>query len=226
MDVDTQRVWDYASDAYVHRLVQNKSDGKLVELPSGRNESNTDELYDKLDNIGMEYTHLLTRQLDSQRTYFEEQVVAAADKATKASRRADEAFEKLQEALTALEDLKLKVDHLSQDVVPSLEKSKTRAEKKAEKATELLRKFEKDWREEKTVNDGLLERVDKINKEREELLREKMDLKDQLRDMMFFVEGREKLKEMDEEGIEEGEVTIGDVPDGKKKRRGKGKGKR
>ncbi|KAF3096880.1 hypothetical protein TWF594_011553 [Orbilia oligospora] len=226
MDVDTQRVWDYASDAYVHRLVQNKSDGKLVELPSGRNESNTDELYDKLDNIGMEYTHLLTRQLDSQRTYFEEQVVAAADKATKASRRADEAFEKLQEALTALEDLKLKIDHLSQDVVPSLEKSKTRAERKAEKATELLRKFEKDWREEKTVNDGLLERVDKINKEREELLRENVDLKDQLRDMMFFVEGREKLKEMDEEGIEEGEVTIGDVPDGKKKRRGKGKGKR
>ncbi|RVD82930.1 uncharacterized protein DFL_007340 [Arthrobotrys flagrans] len=226
MDVDTQRVWDYASDAYVHRLVQNKADGKLVELPSGRNESNTDELYDKLDNIGMEYTHLLTRQLDSQRTYFEEQVVAAADKATKASRRADEASEKLQEALAALEDLKLKVDHLSQDIVPSLERSKTRAEKKAEKATELLRKFEKDWREEKTVNDGLLERVDKINKEREELLRENADLKDQLRDMMFFVEGREKLKEMDEEGIEEGEVTIGDAPDGKKKRKGKGKGKR
>ncbi|KAK6505321.1 hypothetical protein TWF481_007227 [Arthrobotrys musiformis] len=226
MDVDTQRVWDYASDAYVHRLVQNKADGKLVELPSGRNETNADELYDKLDNIGMEYTHLLTRQLDSQRTYFEEQVVAAADKATKASRRADEASEKLQEALAALEDLKLKVDHLSQDIVPSLEKSKTRAEKRADKATELLRKFEKDWREEKTVNDGLLERVEKINKEREELVKENVDLKDQLRDMMFFVEGREKLKEMDEEGIEEGEVTIGDAPDGKKKRKGKGKGKR
>ncbi|KAK6330162.1 hypothetical protein TWF730_004659 [Orbilia blumenaviensis] len=226
MDVDTQRVWDYASDAYVHRLVQNKADGKLVELPSGRNENNTDELYEKLDSIGMEYTHLLTRQLDSQRTYFEEQVVTAADKAAKACRRADEASEKLKEALAALEDLKLKVDELSQDIVPSLEKSKTRAEKKAEKATELLRKFEKDWREEKTVNDGLLERVDKMSKEREELLRENLDLKDQLRDMMFFVEGREKLKEMDEEGIEEGEVTIADAPDGKKKRKGKGKGKR
>ena len=28
------QVWDYASDGYVHRLVQSKSDGKLVEVPS------------------------------------------------------------------------------------------------------------------------------------------------------------------------------------------------
>ncbi|KAF3902641.1 hypothetical protein ABW20_dc0101289 [Dactylellina cionopaga] len=224
MDIETQRVWDYASDQYVHRLVQNKSDGKLVEFPSGRQDGQTEELYDKLDNVGIEYTYLLTSQLDSQRIYFEEQVFAAADKAAKASRRADDASEKLQQALVDLEDLKLKVDELSRDIVPSLEKSKMRAEKRAEKATELLRKFEKDWREEKVVNDGLLERVETVNKEREELLRENVDLKDQLRDMMFFVEGREKLKEMDEEGIEEGEVSIGDAGDGKRKRKGKGKG--
>ncbi|KAF3923791.1 hypothetical protein AA313_de0207398 [Arthrobotrys entomopaga] len=181
MDVDTQRVWDYASDQYVHRLVQNKSDGKLVELPSGRHEGNTEELYDKLDNIGMEYSYLLTSQLESQRTYFEEQVLAAADKATKASRRADEMSNKLQQALFELGEMKSKLDELSQDSLPSLEKSRTRAERKAEKATELLRKFEKDWREEKTVNEGLLERVEKITQEREGLLRENMDLKEQLR---------------------------------------------
>ena len=28
----SQAVWDYAADRYVHRLVQNKADGKLVEL--------------------------------------------------------------------------------------------------------------------------------------------------------------------------------------------------
>ena len=33
MDVATQRVWDYAGDNYVHRLIQSKVDGKLVELP-------------------------------------------------------------------------------------------------------------------------------------------------------------------------------------------------
>ena len=33
MELATQRVWDYAADNYVHRLIQNKVDGKLVELP-------------------------------------------------------------------------------------------------------------------------------------------------------------------------------------------------
>jgi hypothetical protein len=32
MQVGTQRVWDYIGDNYVHRLVQNKSDGKLVQV--------------------------------------------------------------------------------------------------------------------------------------------------------------------------------------------------
>lgn len=34
LELETQRVWDYAGDGYVHRLIQSKSDGKLVELPS------------------------------------------------------------------------------------------------------------------------------------------------------------------------------------------------
>lgn len=32
--METQRVWDYAGDNYVHRLIQSKTDGKLVELNS------------------------------------------------------------------------------------------------------------------------------------------------------------------------------------------------
>lgn len=32
LELETQRVWDYAGDNYVHRLIQSKTDGKLVEL--------------------------------------------------------------------------------------------------------------------------------------------------------------------------------------------------
>jgi len=28
------QVWDYVGDNYVHRLIQSKTDGKLVEVPS------------------------------------------------------------------------------------------------------------------------------------------------------------------------------------------------
>ena len=34
LELEAQRVWDYARDGYVHRLVQSKTDGKLVEVPS------------------------------------------------------------------------------------------------------------------------------------------------------------------------------------------------
>ena len=33
------QVWDYLGDNYVHRLVANKVDGKLVELPEGGRKS-------------------------------------------------------------------------------------------------------------------------------------------------------------------------------------------
>ena len=36
LSVSTQRVWDYCREEYVHRLVRNKGDGKLVELRAGR----------------------------------------------------------------------------------------------------------------------------------------------------------------------------------------------
>lgn len=89
VQVDMQ-VWDYAGDGYVHRLVQSKGDGKLVEVPapvgecSGShsvNASNSHEgkheekdvaiVASKLDAIAFEYNHLLTAQLESQRQYFE-----------------------------------------------------------------------------------------------------------------------------------------------------------
>ena len=33
LELETQRVWDYVGDGYVHRLIQSKTDGKLVEVP-------------------------------------------------------------------------------------------------------------------------------------------------------------------------------------------------
>ena len=94
LELETQRVWDYAGDIYVHRLIQTKSDGKLVEFPplasSGayyRNTGNDDVSNEKLDAMGMEYTYLLTSQLESQRVYYEERIDAAADKAANEAKK-------------------------------------------------------------------------------------------------------------------------------------------
>ncbi|VDP09369.1 unnamed protein product [Heligmosomoides polygyrus] len=66
LQVGGQRVWDYAGDNYVHRLIQSDTEGKVVEYQRGGPDKK-----DKLDGIKLEYTCLLTSQLESQRMYFE-----------------------------------------------------------------------------------------------------------------------------------------------------------
>jgi BRCA1-associated protein len=105
LELGTQRVWDYVSDGFVHRLIQSKAG--LVELspPVARRGSMSSAAsgYDgapscsprppdvsdldaeleealvasKLDAIASEYDVLLTSQLESQRKYFENLLQAA-----------------------------------------------------------------------------------------------------------------------------------------------------
>lgn len=54
LDLETQRVWDYVGDGYVHRLIQSKTDGKLVELPAPCRDGSDDCCNCGSDNQGME----------------------------------------------------------------------------------------------------------------------------------------------------------------------------
>lgn len=245
MDVVSQHVWDYAGDGYVHRLIQNKADGKLVDLPASahagglKNPGMTGYANDtvpreKLDNMGMEYAYLLTSQLESQRAYFEEQVERAVDKAAKASSTADEAARNVT-ALTA-DFSRLQTQH--NDALASiaaLEKDAARNAAKAASASELARKLTKQYREEQTINESLMTRIQHLERKAEEAetrVREveaqKADLEEQNRDLSFFISGQEKLKEMQANevmGLEEGEVQSGYVEVGKKEGKGRRKGK-
>merc|ERR1719427_907561 len=64
MHLLNQRVWDYAGDNYVHRLIQGKGgevQGKVV-----AHDDNREEVADeKMDSLTLEYTYLLTNQLES-----------------------------------------------------------------------------------------------------------------------------------------------------------------
>lgn len=69
MQLGTSSVWDYAGDNFVHRLFQNKTDGKLVST-----QAPNDEGKEKIDSMQLEFTYLLTSQLDTQRKYYEERL--------------------------------------------------------------------------------------------------------------------------------------------------------
>lgn len=240
MDLATQRVWDYATDAYVHRLVQDKADGKLMELPASAtdNHNSTDgnawdqEDYvprEKLDNIGREYSHLLTSQLESQRTYFSEALERAADKASQAAQAAESAKATAGEVQKQLATLQSAHDVLAKETVPALERDKDRGSRRADRFEAMARKLEKEWREEKAVSGSLMEKMRWMEGQVQTLKAEKADLEEQNRDLSFFISSGEKLKQLKgvkEEEIRESSTTVPDVPAAGRGKKGGGKGKK
>ncbi|GKZ85420.1 hypothetical protein AnigIFM56816_011191 [Aspergillus niger] len=228
MDLSTQRVWDYVGDAYVHRIIQSKTDGKLVELPAADNSALdppdwTDAVpREKLENMSVEYTHLLTSQLESQRAYFEEVVERAVDKASQASAAASSAQDAVEKATASLKSLQAQYDTLTSEIIPGLERDKARAEKRAEKFETMTRKMEKEWREEKTMNENLIERVELLKSEVESLKLANADLTEQNRDLTFFISGSARLQNQGDDVVQ-GTVSVPEPEKPKKKGKGRKK---
>ena len=249
LELETQHVWDYAGDMWVHRLIREKGEGKVVEFPStdmaardggGQVGPDMDVVpRAKLDNIGMEYTNLLSSQLESQRVYFEEIISKAVDKAAKASAAAEVASSQAAEALSRLQLVEEEHNALKSEVIPKLERDLERERKRGDRSTEVARKLGQSLQEEKKINEGLLAKVQHANKEmeaykaqNEELSREVAEQKDMNHDLTLFISGQEKLREMEHEGkvtqeeLEEGEASVPEKKGRDKGRsRGKGKGK-
>jgi BRCA1-associated protein len=189
---------------------------------------------EKLEGIGMEYTHLLTSQLESQRVYFEELVGKAVAKASAASTAAATASQKADEAISKLGELEKENSELK-EVVKGLERDLDKEKKKSERSAEVARGFGRSLMEEKRVGEGLMERigflngnVEKINSEMEKVKMENAELKEENRDLLFSISAQQKLAEMGEgEELEKGELEGGSLslPPEKEKKRGKGKGR-
>lgn len=203
---------------------------------------------EKLDRIGMEYTHLLTSQLESQRVYFEELVGKAVAKASAASAAAASASSRADEALNQLSTLSLENKKLKEETIANLEKELAREKRKAEKSSEVARAFGKSLTEEKKVSEGLMERIGHVNR-RMEAVEEEMrrikgeneDLVESNRDLLFSISAEGKIREMEERsakvggegdvgggGLEKGELEGGTIslpPEKVGRRKGKGRGK-
>lgn len=206
LELGTQRVWDYVGDGYVHRLIQSKTDGKLVELPApcttGRGEHCSGEggcqhdpdtqeaiINSKVGQVAEEFNHLLYTQLDNQRQYFEG--LLAESKA--------ERDQSIASSVENIVSLKL------QKMNGRLEKAE-RERDKALKEMERLQKVEKELKDMLQLNAGLCENLkDRNQRLREQDAREKQsvqarddritDLEEQVRDLMVFIEAQKTLEQ-------------------------------
>lgn len=195
MDVATQRVWDYAGDNYVHRLVQSEIDGKMVEVGS----SSTRDANSKSNKeYHLEYVQVLISQLESQREYYENKL--------RESEQAEHDVDSVRRLQQQLQDLKIQT-------------AATRS-----KNDERLEQLRKQLEEEKLLSaalqknlDHLAKTHDELQRERDQSIAEKQDLQEQVTDLMFFLESQEKLKDADE-SVREGTIVVKPKKTGKKKK--------
>jgi BRCA1-associated protein len=246
LELETQRVWDYAGDGYVHRLIQNKADGKLVELPSASMAAREGDSSgglgpgladafsaEKIEAIGIEYSYLLTSQLDSQREYYEEQSAALKSQVDNLRLMVQTLGKEVEKerVIAAEERERRRKDEDAR--VDEMHRDKVKAEKRTEKFTDVAKKLEQELRGERAVSEGLLknlgkmkERADEADKEKAGLHAKIADLEDQLRDLMFFLEAKTKIEHGDGAEAEAAGGSIGIPPSppttGKKKKSKKG----
>jgi len=140
MHLGNQRVWDYAGDNYVHRLLQSKGDGKLVAV----NSEGTEIDNEKVDSLTLEYTYLLTNQLESQRQFFE-QKIGFLEK---------EAFERITRLEENVHTSRIR-NEKTETKLQSVEKEKKNLEKKYENVVGKATKLGKELKDEKQMNEFL-----------------------------------------------------------------------
>lgn len=239
LELESQRVWDYAGDGYVHRLVQSKSDGKLVEVPgpgessyrheqalegSSKVDYDRDEaiVASKIDGIVYEYNHLLTAQLESQRLYFEG--VLCQNRL-----EADQKIRTLNESM----DSTSKAQEESNSKLIEATKERKNAQKKASELSEKLQRVQEEKEFLRQLNETLILNQ-KEWKDKTQVLQEKLEtntadkdskikeLEDQVRDLIVFIEAQKTVGGGELEG---GSVGVQERPeqDTKSTRRRRGR---
>ncbi|RLV95776.1 RING finger protein ETP1 [Spathaspora sp. JA1] len=205
MEISTSRVWDYAGDNYVHRLVTNESDGKLVELPEGKSKTDDNNTIDKVDEVGFEYSQLLISQLASQREYYES--LLDRRRSSVGATTAAISNDKLTKLQFQVEDVTSKLSDLTTNLIPSLKE-------KIQQKDEKLNRVTRELNIANSLNDALSKKIEfyikdteNLNKKLVDLTQENQDLQDQVKDLMFFLDNQEKFKDESDE-VKNGTIMI------------------
>merc|ERR1719186_982075 len=221
MELGHDRVWDYVGDNFVHRLVQNTEDGKLVEQEAHRDGGKHGRVGgvlvdkdEKMDSLQLEYTYLLTSQLEDQRRYVE----------TKLGRVEEAAGKELVELNNKAKQSQEEKDFLTEELELA-KREKTKVDVKLTQMSLKVGKLTVELGEEKQLNKSLrqnqeewqtrLKRAEiEISLMKEVKDKEIGELKEQVRDLMFYLEAQAKVKDSPMKNeIEKGSIVVGEASD-------------
>uniref|UniRef100_A0A8D3C0E0 BRCA1-associated protein n=1 Tax=Scophthalmus maximus TaxID=52904 RepID=A0A8D3C0E0_SCOMX len=215
MQLTNHRVWDYAGDNYVHRLVASKTDGKMVQY-----ENEGDACHaEKIDALQLEYSYLLTSQLESQRIYWENKIVHL-EKET--AEEINNMKAKFKETLERCDNLEQRLGEITKD--------KQGIEKKYTQLNSRVVKLSQELKEEQEMNRCLRANQTQLQAqlaEEEQRVpvtvaenRDRMtgtidELHEQLRDLMFYLDTQQQIEHLPAEArseIQDGQINIAAGP--------------
>ncbi|KAJ2458170.1 hypothetical protein GGI03_005891 [Coemansia sp. RSA 2337] len=214
MELQSQCVWDYVGDGYVHRLLQNMADRKVIALDASTpptvpldqqqrdHRTSFVEAREKLDAVTQEYEILLTSQLESQREHYEMQIARLIHHHTQRPNHIDASSQsrlaQLEQRLAAQQAAhQAEVQRLAAE--RDLERRESAAERSRLEATaaKSLKKAADDARlleEEKAMARQLASNQDALNEQIDSLNAAVVDLQEQVRDLTFFITTQDAIQ--------------------------------
>ncbi|KAJ8713170.1 hypothetical protein PYW08_008474 [Mythimna loreyi] len=216
LQLGSNRVWDYAGDNFVHRLVQNKADGKLVAAEGGLTSEDSACGGEKLDSAQLEFTYILTQQLDSQRMFYEERM----------NKLEAEHINEVEKLRFRASEAEASSSALSEQVAALTKENKT-LERKLHQVTNKISILQNELSEERGLAAALAnsqaEWQARAKIREENFVKEVTELKEQLRDVMFFVEARGQLQQAGagatREELDSAQVSVAPPPKPRRRRR-------
>ncbi|KAI3638627.1 hypothetical protein MIR68_003125 [Amoeboaphelidium protococcarum] len=240
LELETQRVWDYVGDGYVHRLIRDRSDGKVVELPAPLNSNNNLDMMmldgsqaagvsaaaaeqmklssqnymhqvkkaeDKMDRMTFEFTQLLTTSLESQRAFYEQQLLDVENERDSAiahylhiEKDLTSTMQLNQQLESAVQLMEQHIENLKSQIQESVN-SRAQQDKQIQELQMQIIKLKDKFKEELLMNEQLRSNqkifTDKIQN-LEQILRQKdiqiQDLNDQVFDLMAYFDAQQKVQ--------------------------------
>ncbi|KAL6262076.1 hypothetical protein P5V15_007172 [Pogonomyrmex californicus] len=203
MQLGNNRVWDYVGDNFVHRLLQDK-DGKMVEGHSTTKDEGA-AVEDKVDSVQLEFSYLLTSQLETQRQYYEERLNRVEQRSMAEITELNDKLEKVLE-----ENSQFKKQFAT------LDRDKQTLDKRLQHSTSKLAQIQAELTEEKDLRKALQSnqiswqaKYKKLQDELSTKEAEITDLKEQNRDLMFFLDAQKQIDgSINRDEIASGRIVI------------------
>ena len=170
---------------------------------------------DKFEAIGLEYANLMTAQLESQRGYYEEELARAKDEVAVLRRKWDEAVSERERSSKDRLEMEKRFERVVHDVRNEAaewrtkyenqskmqHEDETRRKKDRAEMLKVRKELERELEAERAVTASLTSNLSSLRLDMQRQQKETMDVRsqvddmqEQMRDLMFALEARDKIE--------------------------------